>query len=173
MAMADPLTGLANRRQLEMVLEVQLAEADRLGRPISCLMLDVDHFKRFNDQFGHDAGDEVLRAMGEILQQATREHGLAFRYGGEEFLLLMPELDAEQASQRAEDIRARVKSLRVQHGGRELGPITASLGMATAPAHCGFDTLVKTADAALLRAKEAGRDRVVVAETRRAGQRAA
>lgn len=173
MAMADPLTGLANRRQLEMVLEVQLAEADRLGRPISCLMLDVDHFKRFNDQFGHDAGDAVLREMGEILQHATREHGLAFRYGGEEFLLLMPQLDAEQAGQRAEEVRARVKSLRVRHDGRDLGPITASLGVASAPIHCSFDKLVQTTDAALLRAKEAGRDQVVVAETRRAGQRAA
>lgn len=172
MAMADPLTGLANRRQLDMVLEVQLAEADRLGRPISCLMLDVDHFKRFNDQFGHDAGDAVLRALGKILLTITREHGLAFRYGGEEFLLLMPELDAEQACQRAEDIRARVKALRMQHDGRELGPITVSVGMACAPLHCRFDTLVKTADAALLRAKEAGRDRIVVAETRRLGPRA-
>tara|TARA_R110000868_G_scaffold44276_6_gene148021 strand:+ start:130 stop:987 length:858 start_codon:yes stop_codon:yes gene_type:complete len=173
MAMADPLTGLANRRQLDMVLEVQLAEADRLGRPISCLMLDVDHFKRFNDQFGHDAGDAVLRALGKILLTLTREHGLAFRFGGEEFLLLMPELDVEQASQRAEDIRARVNALRLQHDGRELGPITVSIGMACAPLHCPFDTLVKTADAALLRAKEAGRDRIVVAHTRRSGHSAA
>lgn len=172
MAMADPLTGLANRRQLEIVLEVQLAEADRLGRPISCLMLDVDHFKHFNDQFGHNAGDAVLREMGAILMHSTREHGLAFRYGGEEFLLLMPELDAEQATRRAEEIRARIGSLRIQHDGRELGPITASLGVASAPVHCAFGKLIQTADAALLRAKEMGRDRVVVAETRQT-QRAA
>jgi diguanylate cyclase (GGDEF)-like protein len=173
MAMADTLTGLANRRRLETTLEVQLAEADRLGRPISCLMLDVDHFKRVNDEFGHDAGDAVLRAIGELLQHSTREQGLAFRFGGEEFLLLLPGLDTDQAAHRAEAIRARIASLRIQHEGREVGPITASFGVASAPSHCAFAKLVQTADAALLRAKEAGRDRVMIAEPRRTGQRAA
>ncbi|MDX3911257.1 MAG: diguanylate cyclase [Sphingobium sp.] len=153
MAMADPLTGLANRRQLDDVLQVQLAEADRLGKPISCLMLDVDHFKRFNDVFGHDAGDAVLRAVGTVMKTLTREHGLAFRFGGEEFLQLMPELQPEQAAARAEEIRARIGALRVVHDGEELGPVTVSVGVATAPEHCTLQRLVQTADAALLRAK--------------------
>ena len=166
MAMADPLTGLANRRQLDAMLEVQLAEADRLGHSLSCLMLDVDHFKRFNDEHGHDAGDTVLREVGEVLRQATREHGHAFRYGGEEFLLLIPGVTAEQAGARAETIRSRIAALRVAHAGGELGPVTASVGTATAPDHCPLDRLVQTADAALLRAKAQGRDRVVTASAR-------
>lgn len=167
MAMADPLTGLANRRQLDNVLEIQLAEAQRLGQSISCLMLDVDHFKRFNDAFGHDAGDAVLREVGAVLKSLTREHGLAFRYGGEEFLLLMPGLDADLAAARAEEIRTRIGTLRLTHDGQELGPVTASIGVSSAPAHCTIDRLVQTADAALLRAKAEGRDRVLIASTRK------
>jgi diguanylate cyclase (GGDEF)-like protein len=171
MAMADPLTGLANRRHLETVLEYRVAEAQRLNQSISCVMVDIDHFKGFNDEFGHAAGDAVLRAVGELLNHSTREKNLAFRYGGEEFLLLMPELGAGQAAQRAEEIRSKIHMLRVEHGGRELGPLTASFGAATAPEHCAFSQLVQTADAALLRAKEAGRDRVVVAAARRRDER--
>jgi diguanylate cyclase (GGDEF)-like protein len=173
MAMADALTGLANRRHLDSVLETRTAEAERLGHPISCLMVDVDHFKRFNDEFGHEAGDAVLRGMGEVLKRSTRESGVAFRYGGEEFLLLMPELGPAQALKRAEEIQARVRALRVEHGGRELGPITASFGLASAPDHCSFDKLVQTADAALYRAKETGRDRIMVSDTRSPDQRVA
>jgi diguanylate cyclase (GGDEF)-like protein len=173
MAMADTLTGLANRRQLDAVLEILLAEANRQGTPISCVMLDVDHFKRFNDTFGHAAGDAVLREVGAALKHCMRESGLAFRYGGEEFLLLMPGFGPEQATARAEEIRARIAALHVTQDGRELGPITASLGVATAPEHCAFDRLVQVADAALLRAKQAGRDRVVVVEARRKNQAAA
>jgi diguanylate cyclase (GGDEF)-like protein len=168
MAMADALTGLANRRHLETVLELRLEEAERLGEPISCLMADVDHFKRINDSFGHDAGDAVLREMGEVLRNSMRESGVAFRYGGEEFLLLMPKLDAEQALHRAEEIQARVRALRIQHAGRDIGPITASFGLASAPDHCGYASIVQTADAALYRAKETGRDRIEVADPRRA-----
>ncbi len=166
MAMADSLTGLANRRQLETVLESRLLEADRANRPISCIMLDIDHFKHFNDEFGHDAGDAVLCAVGELLKQATRESD-AFRFGGEEFLLLMPDMAAEQALLRAEEVRIKIGALQIEHAGRELGAITASLGTATAPDHCAFNKLVRTADTALLRAKESGRNRVVQAELRR------
>jgi diguanylate cyclase (GGDEF)-like protein len=167
MALADPLTGLANRRQLDAVLDLQLAESERLGQPISCLMIDVDHFKRFNDMFGHEAGDAVLREVGAVLKGGTRELGSAFRYGGEEFLLLLAGMDPDQASARAEDIRARMAALRVEHGGSELGSITVSIGLASAPAHCRIGELVQTADAALLRAKALGRDRVVAAIPRR------
>jgi len=166
MAMADPLTGLANRRQLEAVLDAQLSEADRRGQSISCLMLDVDHFKRFNDAYGHDAGDAVLREMGAVLKGATREDGCAFRYGGEEFLLLLPGFGPEPAAERAKEILARIATLHVSHNGKALDAITASIGIASSPAHSTFDQLVATADAALLRAKEQGRNQVVVATKR-------
>jgi diguanylate cyclase (GGDEF)-like protein len=172
MALADPLTGLANRRHLDAVLDLHLAEAERQQRPIGCIMLDVDHFKHFNDDFGHDAGDWVLRAVGSLLANATRESGLAFRHGGEEFLLLLPGFDVDQSARRAEEIRARIAALDLRHDGVSLGPVTASLGVASAPDRCAFDQMVRAADSALLRAKEAGRDRVVVAEPRRNAQAA-
>ena len=164
MAMADPLTGLANRRRLDDVLEVRLADAERSGVPISCLMIDVDHFKRFNDDFGHDAGDAVLREVAGVLKAVTRTDGLAFRYGGEEFLLLLPGLGPDQAAVRAEEIRVRIEALRLSYDGRELAGISASLGVASAPSHCRMSRLVQTADAALLMAKTLGRNRVEMAE---------
>lgn len=167
MAMADSLTGLANRRQLGHALETQIAQAERLGEPLGCLMLDVDHFKRFNDVHGHEAGDAVLHAVGQVLANVTREAGLAFRYGGEEFLILLPTLSAGQAEERAQDIRARISALEIGHGGKDLDPITISVGIAVAPVHCGFDRLVRTADASLLRAKALGRDRIEVAQLRK------
>ena len=129
-------------------------------------MVDVDHFKQFNDSFGHDAGDAVLREVGAVLGGAVRDKELAFRYGGEEFLLLLPGLDADRASARAEHIRERIASLCLIHEGVTLGPVRASIGLATAPVHCTTDRLVQTADAALLRAKAQGRDRVEVATIR-------
>lgn len=160
MAMADPLTGLANRRQMDAVLERELAEAERHDQPISCLMIDVDHFKRFNDSFGHDAGDAVLREVGNMLRDATRQNDAAFRYGGEEFLLLLPGIAADRAVLRAEEIRARIGGLHVQYGGETLGPVTVSIGVASLPEHCGAQNLVKMADSALLHAKSSGRNRV-------------
>lgn len=166
MALTDPLTGLPNRHELETVLKMQLAQAERTNMPVSCLMLDVDHFKRFNDTHGHDAGDAVLRAVGSLLANAVRENGIAFRYGGEEFLLLMPGLDIERAHERAERIRQDILALEVDHHGARLGPISASFGLSTFPDHGRASALVATADAALLRAKEQGRNRVVVAALR-------
>jgi diguanylate cyclase (GGDEF)-like protein len=157
------LTGLTNRRQLDTVLEQQLAESQRLGQPISCLMIDVDHFKRFNDSFGHEAGDAVLREVAGIVKSSVREHGFAFRYGGEEFLLLLAGMNTDQATGRAETILERIGRLKVIHEGSELGSITASIGVATAPVHCATDQVVQTADAASLRAKVAGRNRAIIA----------
>ncbi|MDF2118291.1 diguanylate cyclase [Roseiarcaceae bacterium H3SJ34-1] len=165
MAMADPLTGLANRRQLDTVLQSRLIEANEAKQSVSCIMLDIDHFKHFNDQYGHDAGDAVLRGVAEILKQSTRDTD-AFRYGGEEFLLLMPNMSAEKAAQRAEALRVKIGAIQIEHAGHDLGAITASFGTATAPDHCALSKLVRTADAALLRAKEAGRNRVIQAEPR-------
>ena len=166
MALIDPLTGLANRHQLESALTMHLAQAERTNMPVSCLMLDVDHFKTFNDTHGHDAGDAVLRAVGGLLANAVRENGIAFRYGGEEFLLLMPGFDIERAHERAERIRQDILALEVEHHGTRLGPISASFGLSTFPDHGRADALIATADAALLRAKEQGRNRIVVASVR-------
>ena len=166
MALADPLTGLSNRRQLDQLLGIQIAQAERLGQDLGCLMIDVDHFKRFNDVHGHDAGDTVLREVGKVLAGVTRDAGLAFRYGGEEFMLLLPGLSVEGATERAEEIRTRVAALALGSEAGNMGPITVSIGVAITPLHCPPDRLVRTADAALLRAKAMGRDRVEVAQQR-------
>ncbi|MFN3435507.1 MAG: GGDEF domain-containing protein, partial [Sphingomonas sp.] len=128
---------------------------------------------QFNDRFGHDAGDAVLRAVGQVLRASVREGGLAFRYGGEEFALLLPGLDVERAQARAEVIRQRVAQISVAHEGVNLGPITLSAGVASTPLHCPPVKLIAAADAALLRAKQAGRDRVVTAAVRDASELAA
>ncbi|MCW2410717.1 diguanylate cyclase (GGDEF)-like protein [Sphingobium sp. B8D3D] len=163
MAMTDPLTGLANRRRLDGQLVELITDAERKRKPISCLMIDVDHFKHFNDVFGHEAGDVVLRHVGAVLKDAMREEDLSSRYGGEEFLALLVGLDAEQAEKRAEMIRMQIANLQITFDGNNLGPVTASIGVATAPLHCQAEELVETADAALYRAKSSGRNRVVVA----------
>ncbi|WP_307563115.1 diguanylate cyclase [Novosphingobium rosa] len=166
MAMADPLTGLANRRHLEAVLEAEIAIAQRRGHPLGCIMIDVDHFKRFNDDYGHDAGDEVLREVAMVLKSSLRDGGFAARIGGEEFLLLLPGMSVEQASDRAETMRRRIGDLRLRVEGRDLGAVTASFGVSGTPDICGPDKVLQTADAALLQAKKAGRNRVVCAQPR-------
>ena len=166
MAMADALTGLANRRRFDVMLEEQIAQAERTHVPLACLMIDIDHFKRFNDTYGHDAGDAVLRAVGEVLGDALRENGCAFRLGGEEFVLLMPGFTLDQAYDRAQQVQKRIQHLRVEHQREELGPVTASFGLAVYPDHGRAHMLVQTADAALLRAKAQGRNQIVVATVR-------
>lgn len=168
LAMIDPLTGLANRHHMGKVMNVEAARAQSEGKPLSCLMIDVDHFKRFNDAFGHDAGDAVLRAVGTVLQGATREPEFAFRFGGEEFMLLLPGTPPEQVRARGEEIRSLIAGLQVVHDGSDLGSVTVSIGIASAPIHCTFDRLGQTADAALLYAKARGRDRVEIARQDRA-----
>jgi len=166
LALTDPLTGLGNRRQFESVLEARLAEADRRAQPIDCMMIDIDFFKGINDRFGHDAGDAVLREVGTAIRHFAGEQRDAFRFGGEEFVMLMSGAAAGHAETRAEAVRARIADLRLTHDGMDLGRITASIGVARAPYHCALDRLVATADASLYRAKAAGRDRVVIATRR-------
>lgn len=169
LALHDPLTGLPNRRNFERVMEgFRAGQADG-SRQLSCLMLDVDHFKNLNDRFGHAAGDEVLRELAGVLQEATREPEFAFRYGGEEFGVLLPDLTCEQAAIRAEEIRSSISDLDVQHAGKMLGKITVSVGVASVPQHCDLSRLVQTADAAMYRAKKSGRDCVEVAQIREEG----
>ncbi len=169
LALHDPLTGLPNRRNFERVMEgFRAGQADG-STQLSCLMLDVDHFKNLNDRFGHAAGDEVLRELAGVLQEATREPEFAFRYGGEEFGVLLPDLTCEQAAIRAEEIRSRISDLDVQHAGKMLGKVTVSVGVASVPQHCDLSRLVQTADAAMYRAKKSGRDCVEVARIREEG----
>ncbi|MDO9226354.1 MAG: CHASE domain-containing protein [Pseudomonadota bacterium] len=163
LSLHDPLTGLYNRRHMDEVLlhEVQLAR--RKGRSLTAIMLDIDHFKRFNDQFGHEAGDDVLREVGKLLSSQVRETDMACRYGGEEFLLLLPESTLETAAERAEALRLKVHALELTYQQRPLGRITVSLGVAELPEHAETgDALISAADTALYQAKAAGRDRVVV-----------
>jgi diguanylate cyclase (GGDEF)-like protein/PAS domain S-box-containing protein len=160
----DALTGLYNRRYLEESLEREIHRAGRSGHQMSVLMFDVDHFKKFNDTFGHEAGDLLLRQMGECITSFVRKSDIACRYGGEEFALLMPELSVEQAQLRAEALRKSVEAMEVQYRRQPLGKVTISVGVATYPLHGSEGTeLMNAADAALYKAKHEGRNRVVCA----------
>jgi len=160
----DPLTGLFNRRYMEETLELELARAARGERAIGIILLDLDHFKPLNDSCGHDAGDALLRELAGVLKSRVRDGDIACRYGGEEFVLILPEASLELARRRAEELREEVKRLRVSHRGRVIGPITVSLGVAAFPDHGkNSATLLHAADAALYRAKAEGRDRVTIA----------
>jgi diguanylate cyclase (GGDEF)-like protein len=164
----DPLTGLFNRRYLTETLDRELARARREQGPLSVMMLDIDHFKRFNDNYGHDAGDVLLQALSAFLQSQVREGDVVCRYGGEEFTLILPSASLEVTRQRAEHMRNGAKCLQVWHMGQSLGPISVSLGVATFPDHAtSGETLLRMADAALYRAKAMGRDRVVVGQFER------
>jgi diguanylate cyclase (GGDEF)-like protein len=161
----DPLTGLFNRRYLEETLERELRRATRNQHPVGIIMLDLDHFKAFNDTFGHEAGDLVLRELGQLLKARSRGADIACRYGGEEFALILPEAAAEATQQRAEILRSEVKHLNLHLDGQPLGPVTLSLGVAVFPEHSLTpDLLLRAADRALYRAKQAGRDQVRLAE---------
>ncbi len=161
----DSLTGLFNRRYMEESLEREMRRCDRKRQPLSIIMIDVDHFKRFNDTFGHNAGDAVLRELGHFLQRYVRGSDIACRYGGEEFMLILPEASLSVTQERAEQIKEGARQLNVECSGQQLGKITLSLGVACFPTH-GLDgeAVIKAADTALYRAKQEGRDRVVLAE---------
>lgn len=159
----DPLTGLNNRRYLMDFLQRELERARRSNTPVAAIMLDIDYFKRINDAFGHSAGDFVLQEMARLLNQHIRGSDMVCRYGGEEFLLILPGATLEGTRQRAENIRALVKTLNLQFNNRSLGIITVSLGIALFPDHAATgDALIQAADEALYESKEAGRDRVSV-----------
>ncbi|MDP1772345.1 MAG: diguanylate cyclase [Methylobacter sp.] len=165
MAHHDPLTGLVNRRHMLSWLSDELKRCKRYQRQLCIIMFDVDHFKHFNDEYGHAAGDAVLVALGALLPQIVREVDLTCRYGGEEFLLLLPETDLNQAMVVAENIRESIAALKVSCEGIALRQVTCSMGVSCYPAHAGKeDELLKTADAALYNAKHAGRNQVMTAE---------
>jgi diguanylate cyclase (GGDEF)-like protein/PAS domain S-box-containing protein len=161
-ATRDPLTGLFNRRYLDDSLDRELHRAQRMQSPLSVVMLDLDHFKHFNDNFGHDAGDLLLRELGSVLSASLRQGDISCRYGGEEFVLVFPDSSLADTQKRVEEIRKVIKGLEVRHGERMLGPITVSAGVAAAPEH-GYTAaeLMWAADGALYAAKQSGRDRLV------------
>lgn len=164
-AITDALTGLLNRRYLDEYLPREIARAARKGESVAVVMLDLDHFKRFNDSFGHEAGDRVLQDVAGLLRALVRSGDVACRFGGEEFVLIMSGTGRDGALRRAEDIRAAVSRLELVHRDRPLGHVTVSLGLALFPEHGdSADVLLRAADGALYAAKNAGRDRVAVAE---------
>lgn len=160
-ALFDPLTGLRNRHHLEDTLRTQMAHAMRNHEPMSCLMIDIDHFKSINDRFGHEAGDQVIKSVASIVQRAVHDGGLAFRYGGEEFLAILSGANEDAAQACATDIFNSVHELFLRYGLSEIGPVDVSIGIASYPQHAQSDSLLRAADVALYRAKELGRARIV------------
>lgn len=159
----DPLTGLFNRRYMEETLERELMRAKRSGKPIGIMMVDIDHFKSFNDTFGHQAGDALLVDLGRFLQSRVRGEDVACRYGGEEFFIMLPESDRQATSERAEELCRGVRQMNVQYMGQALGKVTISLGLSMFPEHGETgESLIQSADRALYRAKLEGRNRVII-----------
>lgn len=160
----DPLTGLFNRRYMEEALKLEIARASRSGQPLSLVMCDVDHFKRFNDDFGHDAGDAVLQAVAAEMRGRFRDGDLVCRFGGEEFTIIAPGTSAAALMNRVETVRKAISELNLHAGGRTLGATSMSFGIATWTDAMDRDglTLIQAADAALYRAKRAGRNRAEI-----------
>ena len=160
----DPLTRLFNRRFLEESLERELLLAGRKKQSIAVLFLDLDHFKRFNDTFGHDAGDSVLLSLADLFRNFFRATDICCRYGGEEFAIILPESSSQDAAVRADVLRSEVKSLRLQYKKQPLGQLTLSVGVAAFPEHGSTSVeLLKIADQCLYESKNRGRDVVTVA----------
>jgi len=161
LSLTDELTGLPNRRHILAYASEQLALARRLNDPVSLIVLDLDHFKRVNDEHGHAGGDAVLRGVATLLLDALRTGNRVGRLGGEEFLVVVPHADVDSARALAERVRTRIATTRIAFGSGALA-ITASLGVVTSPpTHGSVDALLAIADAALYEAKHAGRDRVL------------
>ncbi|KNC11285.1 DeoR faimly transcriptional regulator [Klebsiella sp. RIT-PI-d] len=163
-AMFDPLTGLRNRHNQEEILRELIERAETKKSCVSCLMIDIDYFKKLNDTWGHGAGDKVLRETGRVISELLDESGVAFRYGGEEFLILLPDLDETQAKHIAEQILYKVSQHKMVYELHDVGPISVSIGLATWPTHARESNLVRAADLALYLAKERGRNQIVVAK---------
>jgi diguanylate cyclase (GGDEF)-like protein/PAS domain S-box-containing protein len=160
----DSLTGLFNRRYMEESLKREVVRSRRQRQPFGLIMIDIDYFKQFNDTFGHEAGDRVLREIGHFLQRNIRSSDIACRYGGEEFLLILQDAFLEDTRKRAEQLRAGVKQLQVEYHDQVLDTITISVGVACFPDHgLTGEAVIQAADEVLYQAKRTGRDRVTVA----------
>jgi len=163
----DPLTNLFNRRYLEETMEREVLLAQRNRTVIGMIMVDVDHFKNFNDNHGHQAGDELLRVFASYLRQHIRGGDIVCRYGGEEFVIVLPGSNLEKTLERAEELRLGMHNLRVNLRGQELPPVTGSFGVSVYPIHAEtWEQSLHVADIALYRAKQLGRDRVESAEVK-------
>ncbi len=160
----DSLTGLFNRRHMEESLARELLRAARNGKPVAVLMIDLDHFKRFNDSAGHEAGDALLRELGSLLSSNIRGGDIACRYGGEEFLIILVDAALQFAHQRAEALKEQVRNMQIHHRGQMLHQVTVSIGVAGFPDHgTSAQQIINLADKALYKAKTSGRNRVVLA----------
>ncbi len=160
----DAMTNAFNRRYLEVVSQKELAKARRFSRPMAVAMIDIDHFKRFNDTQGHPAGDTALVKVSHYLQENIRESDWLFRYGGEEFLMILTDTGPQDACDRLDMLRAGVEQMVMRHEGTTLPQVTISCGLAAFPAHADdFDGIVAMADEALYRAKQEGRNCVRIA----------
>lgn len=161
----DPLMGLFNRRYLDEFFDQEIHRANRNNHEIGVIMLDIDHFKQFNDIYGHDAGDFVLQQVGQLLSRSVRGSDIACRYGGEEMTLLLPESSLADTGRRAQDLCQRIRDLKLDYKGQRLPNVTSSLGVACFPDH-GVTrvSLLRAADEALYRAKKGGRNQVVISE---------
>ena len=156
----DPVTGLATRRRFDSALERATEAANKDGQPLPVLMIDIDHFKSFNDRFGHLMGDSVLRLIGGTLKQSTKGQDIAARYGGEKFAVILPETDLRGAAVLAEQIRQRIisRELKRRPTGESLGAITVSIGVATYRYGERPRAMLERADTSLYEAKHAGRN---------------
>jgi len=161
LAVRDALTGLFNRRSLDQALN--LYSREEANKPLVCMMIDIDHFKRFNDEHGHDAGDEVMRYVAQIMLDTVGNAGIAYRFGGEEFTVLLPGANEEVGLQLGEQLRSIVFATPLAYRGRVLGAVSISIGIASSPIAGSVATLLQRADAALLEAKAHGRNRLVSA----------
>jgi diguanylate cyclase (GGDEF)-like protein len=167
-AIRDSLTGLFNRRYLQERLEQEVARADRENSPISILFLDIDHFKQFNDTFGHHAGDLLLQEFGALLQQKIRKSDTACRYGGEEFLIVMSDISLPDAVKSAELLRAEFEKRVIPFQDGQTLRATISIGVASYPENGRtIPEVIQAADVALYAAKSAGRNRVETPKTKR------
>jgi diguanylate cyclase (GGDEF)-like protein len=165
LSITDGLTGLANRRHFDEVLRSECARATRSGQPLAVIMLDVDNFKKFNDHYGHQAGDACLIRVAQALAAGTRRASdLTARYGGEEFSIVLPNTSADEARQIAEALRGGIEALAIEHAGAAAGQVTISVGIGIQSEQGDPDALMRLADAALYRAKAAGRNRVVLGD---------
>lgn len=167
LALTDDLTGIGNRRAFDQELDREWKRTLREGSHISLLLLDIDHFKRFNDMYGHQVGDDCLRTIAIAVRRAVRASDLPARYGGEEIAVILPVTQSRDAFEIAERVRSEIENLRITHEGNPEGEnrVTASIGVATALARCGGtmrmpESLLLAADNALYRAKHEGRNRV-------------
>jgi diguanylate cyclase (GGDEF)-like protein len=164
LSVRDPLTGLFNRRYLAESLGRELARSQRRGLQVAVMTFDLDHFKDFNDNYGHQAGDAVLVAFGRMLQANSRNEDIACRQGGEEFVVIMPEMVLDVAERRAQEMMHSLTTISIVHEGQALPNITTSIGIAIFPGHGKTpERLLAQADQALYRAKSLGRNRAEVA----------